>query len=107
VEETGSPSDADARCEAPLAAGKRGVADTFGGKFFVVAGDDDADVGDGVGAEIVAVVLGIEIGEQAVFLDEWAVPIPTEAGDDGEIRFEAESVLAKGTYLIRTIVAIG
>ena len=59
--------------KAPLAAGERGITDALGGKFLVVAGDDDADVGDGVGAEVVAVVLGIEIGEQAVFLDEGPV----------------------------------
>ena len=107
MQEAGSPRDADAGSEAPLAPGERGIADAFGGKFLVVAGDDDADVGDRVGAGVVAVVLGIEVGEQAVFLDERTVPIPTETGNDGEIRFEAEGVLTEGADLIRTIVAIG
>ena len=107
MQKAGSPRNADARSEAPLAAGKRGVADTFGGKFLVIAGDDDADVGDGVGAEIVAVVLGIEIGEQAVLFDERTVPIPAKTGDDREIGFEAESILTESANLIRAVVAVG
>jgi len=54
----------------PLAAGERGIAHTLAAKLLVVAGNDDADVGDRVGGEVVAVILGIEIGEQSVFLDE-------------------------------------
>ena len=49
----------------------------------------------------------VEIGEQAVFLDQRAVPIPAKTGNDGEIGFEAEGVLAESTDLVRTVVAVG
>ena len=107
----GTPCDADARCRTPLPAGKRRVTDAQtrlgAAEFFVVSGDDQADVVDGVGAEIVGVVLRVEIGQQAVLLAKRAIPIPAQARDDGEIGFELEAVLGEKPRLFRAIVAVG
>ena len=54
VEDSGLPGRADAGTDAPLAAGQGGVAHALGA-VGVVAGDDQAGIGDGVGGGVVAV----------------------------------------------------
>src|SRR6202041_3016444 len=88
VETFGTPGDAQAWGESPLAAGEGGVADTLAREKFVVAGDDDSvEAGargiDGIGGVVVGVARGIEIEDAAVFFGEAAIPIPTQAGGKG------------------------
>ena len=66
------PSCTDAWANAPLATGKRGVADARSA-VDIVPGDDDAGVGDGVGRRVVGVAGGIKVEDAAVFFGKAAV----------------------------------
>ena len=63
----------------PVSVESFGAEDRLGAaELLVIAGDNQSDVVDGVGGEIIGIILRIEIGEQAIFFGKRAVPIPTK-----------------------------
>jgi hypothetical protein len=89
-----------------LAAGKRGVALSFG-SVHVVTGDNEPRASEGVGAGVVGVLGGIEVIEVAIFLGQAAIPVVAEASGNTEVRFELELILSEEAGLVGAVVAVG
>ena len=73
------PRGAHARTDAPLTAGEGGVAYP-GSAVGVIAGNDESGIRNGVGADVIAVELRIEVEDAAVFFCESAIPVVANAG---------------------------
>ena len=98
--------EAESGADAPLAAGEGGVRGAGGGVLLVIAGDDEAAVGDGVRGGVVAVARGIEVDEIAVLLVQASVVVVAQAERDGKVRRGLLLVLVEGADLWRAIVAV-
>ena len=100
------PGKAQARSNAPLAAGQGGLAHASGA-VGVVAGDDETGAGNGVGGDVVAVLRGIEVDDIAVLLRQAAIPVVANTGCDAQGWGYLELVLGEQAGFIGAVIAIG
>ena len=117
VESRRLPCRADARSDAPLAAGERGAAYSLS-SILVIAGDDESALGrpkrsgclagrQRAGGCDVGVKRGIEVKNASVLLGEAAVPVVADAAGESEVRLHLELVLQKEAELVGPVVTIG
>ena len=106
VELRGLPRKAQTGCNAPLATGESGITDALG-SVDVIAGNNKAGVGNGVGPGVVTIGRRIEVINASVFLSQTTVPVVTDAGSDGEIGPYLVFVLQIKAGLIRAVIAVG
>src|ERR1700756_924624 len=102
----GLERESEARCDTPLASGKGCVADTVRA-VLVITRNDEAGIGDHVGARVVFVRGGIEVENTPVFLRQAAVPVVAQPGRNAEGRENLILVLNVESGLVGSVVPVG